>query len=85
MQAIPKVITVAMPGADGDAFFPLEVFPGDTPRDIKRQYPQLRDHSFFRHYDSLPYKEDTKIYTSVRDGDQIFATSYQDVGHERAS
>ena len=74
-----KRLKVIIPGAQ-EQYFDIFVSPGMTVKDIKIQVPQLRDSQLFRAHNSLPCKETVDLFPSVRDGDNFYAASYQDVG-----
>jgi hypothetical protein len=79
-----KTLKVTFPGA-ADEYFLVVVTPGDTVRDLKNRHEELRDMCLFRSHNSLPMKETIELHPTVRDGDNLYAASYQDVGLDRLS
>ncbi len=80
MQTEAKRLMIAVPGAEEDSYYKVLLFPGMTVIDIQDQLPALRDFDFFRGHNTLPIKKNVDLYPSARDGDLIFASTYQDVG-----
>ena len=75
-----KKIKIAVPASGEEICREVIIHPGNTVRDLKRQFPEFNDYAIFKGWDSLPFKEDVNIYEKVKPNSQLYAASYQDVG-----